>query len=148
MRVQPKDLPGPVADRISVKAAGAVDRHIGNLVRMRRLVLGISQEKLAASIGITFPQVQKYENGTNRISVSRLQQIAEVLGVEPAIFFDGLPRADGSPRDPVEPARPDVQPLRPEAQELMQAWGRIRDPELRGRVLDLVKTLAAQNSAH
>ena len=70
-----------------------VDTHVGALVRQRRLELGMSQEKLADAIGLTFQQVQKYEKGTNRIGSSRLMQIANALGVPPTYFFDGAPSA-------------------------------------------------------
>lgn len=70
-----------------------VDAHVGALVRKRRTELGLSQEKLADAIGLTFQQVQKYEKGTNRISSSRLMQIASALDVPPTYFFDKAPTA-------------------------------------------------------
>jgi transcriptional regulator with XRE-family HTH domain len=69
-----------------------VDKHIGARVRMRRMMLGVSQEKLAEALGLTFQQVQKYEKGVNRIGGSRMQQIAAALEVPPAYFFEGLPK--------------------------------------------------------
>ena len=69
----------------------AVDQHVGNRVRMRRLMLGISQEKLGDALGLTFQQVQKYENGKNRISASRLQHISQILQVPVPFFFEGAP---------------------------------------------------------
>lgn len=71
------------------------DVHVGSRVRMRRMMLGISQEKLGIPMGVTFQQVQKYEKGTNRISASRLQQIAHVLSVPVSFFFEGAPDASG-----------------------------------------------------
>ena len=88
------------------KAPNPVDKHVGSRVRMRRKMLNMSQEHLGDRLGITFQQVQKYENGTNRISASRLQQAARILQVPIPFFFDGAPgrpNPDGSP-----PARPDV----------------------------------------
>ena len=73
------------------KATNPIDRHVGSRVRMQRMMLGMSQEKLGEAIGLTFQQVQKYEKGTNRISASRLQHIAHVLNVPVAFFFDGAP---------------------------------------------------------
>jgi transcriptional regulator with XRE-family HTH domain len=74
-----------------VKDPDGIDKYVGSRVRMRRLMLGMSQEKLADAIGLTFQQVQKYEKGTNRMGASRLQQIANVLEVPPTYFFDGSP---------------------------------------------------------
>ena len=77
------------------KSPNPIDKHVGGRVRMQRMALGMSQEKLGDAIGLTFQQVQKYEKGANRISASRLQQIAHVLGVPVTYFFDGAP---GLPR--------------------------------------------------
>ena len=74
-----------------VKDPHGVDKYVGTRVRMRRLMLGMSQTKLADAIGLTFQQVQKYEKGSNRMGASRLQQIANVLQVPPTFFFEGAP---------------------------------------------------------
>ncbi len=79
------------------KIPNPIDRHVGSRVRMRRMLIGMSQEKLGESLGLTFQQVQKYEKGTNRIGASRLQQIAMVLGVPVEFFFDGAPQEAGFP---------------------------------------------------
>src|SRR5262245_5124638 len=71
------------------KAANPIDHHVGSRVRMRRLMLAMSQEKLGAALGLTFQQVQKYEKGTNRIGASRLQQISHILQVPVAVFLRG-----------------------------------------------------------
>jgi transcriptional regulator with XRE-family HTH domain len=76
---------------LAKKQPNPVDKHVGSRVRMRRLSLGMSQEKLADAIGLTFQQVQKYEKGTNRMGSSRLQQIADVLRVPVTFFFEGAP---------------------------------------------------------
>lgn len=84
------------------KDPNPIDAFVGSRVRMRRLMIGLSQEKLADGLGITFQQVQKYEKGTNRIGASRLQAIADILGVHPSFFFQqdegsvhsGKPAAD------------------------------------------------------
>src|SRR4051795_6452929 len=73
------------------KAPNPVDKHVGSRVRMRRLMLEMSQEKLGEALGLTFQQVQKYEKGTNRIGASRLQQIADILHVSVAFLFEGAP---------------------------------------------------------
>lgn len=122
---------------VSTKGTTEVDRYIGNRVRNRRLQLGLSQQKLADALGLTFPQVQKYENGTNRISVSRLQQIAGVLSMDVVSFFDGVPRGDGA--EPEASAEGS-----PETRELVRAWSAIVDHDVRRGVLDLMKTLAVR----
>src|SRR5271167_3962450 len=76
------------------KVPNPIDRHVGSRVRMRRVILGMSQEKLGEALGLTFQQVQKYEKGTNRIGASRLQQISKTLQVPPAFFFEGSPGAE------------------------------------------------------
>src|SRR6187455_2972368 len=73
------------------KVPNPIDKHVGSRVRMRRMMLGMSQEKLGDALGLTFQQVQKYEKGTNRIGASRLQQIAHFLQVPVAFFFEGAP---------------------------------------------------------
>ena len=79
----------------NTKTPDLIDRHVGGKVRMRRLMLDISQEKVADALGVTLQQVQKYEKGINRIGASRLQQIARVLQVPVAFFFDGAPGGNG-----------------------------------------------------
>src|ERR1700759_5261585 len=80
------------------KAPNPIDKHVGSRVRMRRMMLGMSQEKLGDALGLTFQQVQKYEKGTNRIGASRLQQIAHILQVPVEFFFEGAPGAQISGR--------------------------------------------------
>ena len=80
------------------KAPNPIDKHVGSRVRMRRMMLAMSQEKLGDALGLTFQQVQKYEKGTNRIGASRLQQIANILQVPVSFFFEGAPDlGDGAP---------------------------------------------------
>jgi len=76
---------------MSTKAPNPVDKYVGSRVRMRRIMLGMSQEKLGEALGLTFQQVQKYEKGTNRVGASRLQQISEILQVPVSFLFDGGP---------------------------------------------------------
>src|ERR1019366_7108352 len=85
------------------KIPNPIDTHVGSRVRMRRLILSMSQEKLGDAIGLTFQQVQKYEKGTNRMGSSRLQQIANVLKVPVTFFFEGAPgqsKLDGKTQSP------------------------------------------------
>jgi transcriptional regulator with XRE-family HTH domain len=77
------------------KAPNPVDKHVGGRVRMRRMMLDMSQEKLGDALGLTFQQVQKYENGANRVSASRLQHISDILGVPVPFFFEGAPHVPG-----------------------------------------------------
>ena len=79
------------------KAPNPIDKHVGSRVRMRRMMLGMSQEKLGDALGLTFQQVQKYEKGTNRIGASRLQQISLILQVPVSFFFEGAPAPPGRP---------------------------------------------------
>src|ERR1700756_4580474 len=89
---------------MSTKAPNPVDKYVGSRVRMRRIMLGMSQEKLGEALGLTFQQVQKYEKGTNRVGASRIQQIAEILQVPVSFLFEGGPtgtaKTDGSAEAP------------------------------------------------
>src|SRR5690349_17989111 len=81
------------------KAPNPTDKHVGARVRMRRMMMSMSQEKLGDALGLTFQQVQKYEKGANRIGASRLQQIAHILQVPVSFFFEGAPSAPGAQVD-------------------------------------------------
>ena len=121
-----------------------IDVHVGGRVRLRRIMLGLSQTKLAEALGITFQQVQKYEKGYNRIGSSRLYQIARVLNVSVEYLFEGL-SAGGEPAFAVaeDGAAYDADPLtKREAQELVRAYFRIEDPQVRKRLLDLVRSVS------
>src|SRR5687767_10076610 len=87
------------------KAPSPIDKHVGSRVRMQRILVGLSQEKLGDALGLTFQQVQKYEKGTNRIGASRLHSIAGVLGVPIDFFYRGVP--SGQARGTAAKARPD-----------------------------------------
>src|SRR5205085_12524775 len=78
------------------KAPNPIDKHVGSRVRMRRMMLGMSQEKLGGALHLTFQQVQKYEKGTNRIGASRLQQISHILQVPVSFFFEGAPAPENA----------------------------------------------------
>jgi transcriptional regulator with XRE-family HTH domain len=113
---------------------------------MHRLCGGISQEGLGDALGVTFQQIQSYENGTNRISVGRLHQIAHALGVPVTAFYDGSPEPDVSappPEHPLEAAIGNGQALaRPETLALLQAFARIEDGQLRRDLVALVAAVA------
>src|SRR4030081_531517 len=83
---------------VAKKAPNPIDKHVGSRVRMRRMMLAMSQEKLGDALGLTFQQVQKYEKATNRIGASRLQQISHILQVPVAFFFEGAPSIPGTPQ--------------------------------------------------
>lgn len=122
------------------KSPGPIDRHIGNRVRTRRIMLGMSQEKLAEALGLTFQQVQKYEKGANRIGASRLLQIAGILDVGIEFFFEGLPglRPGGS-TDSIMTEFLTI----PESDRLVRGFLRLKDGEARRKVADLVDWLAS-----
>lgn len=130
---------------MSAKVPNPIDAYVGSRVRMRRLMLGMSQERLADQIGVTFQQVQKYEKGTNRIGASRLQAIASVLAVPVAFFFqqdntqplatDGLGAISG-----LEDLSDFL--TSKEGLSLNKAFMKINDPSVRQSVLMLIKSLA------
>lgn len=127
------------------KTPDPIDRHVGSRVRMQRVLMKMSQEKLGDSLGLTFQQVQKYEKGTNRISASRLQQISKTLNVPPSFFFDGAP-TPGAPGEGFaeESSSQYVVDFLSTAEglHLNRAFARIADPKVRKRILELVATLA------
>ena len=125
-----------------------IDVHVGARVRLRRTMLGISQQKLAAALGVTFQQVQKYERAANRISASRLYHLCRVLGVRIGFFYEGLDPAHaanpGFAEAPAEPFERDPLGQR-EMIELVDAYYAIDDPAVRRRLFELARQLAAKN---
>jgi transcriptional regulator with XRE-family HTH domain len=117
-----------------------VDIHVGARVRTRRLLIGMNQETLARSLGLTFQQVQKYEGGANRVSASRLSQIAEILGVPIAYFFTDLDPDGAAPSARDREARERLQ--RPETIELIRSYYAIADQRKRQQFLEMVKAAA------
>ncbi|MFC7395952.1 helix-turn-helix domain-containing protein [Chelatococcus sp. GCM10030263] len=127
------------------KTPNPIDKHVGSRVRMRRMLMGMSQEKLGEALGLTFQQVQKYEKGTNRIGASRLKQISQVLGVPIGFFFDGAPVTEGEDGGFAEsPSTGYVADFlsTSEGVQLNKAFIRIRDQKVRKRIVDLVNALA------
>ena len=126
-----------------------VDIHVGSRVRLRRTLLGMSQEKLGDALGLTFQQVQKYERGTNRIGSSRLYQLSRILDVPVSFFFDDMPgelappSAGSDARSPVGDAVERDQMSKRETLELVRAYYRIGDPQVRRRIFELVKAVGA-----
>lgn len=129
------------------KKPNPIDIHVGSRIRLRRNMLGMSQEKLGECLGITFQQIQKYEKGTNRVGASRLQAISSILEVPVAFFFEDAPgnRTDGGKGFSEESATTYVVDFlnSSEGLQLNRAFVKIADPKVRRRVLDLVKALAA-----
>ncbi len=130
------------------KAPNPVDRHVGSRVRMRRILVGMSQEKLGEALGLTFQQVQKYEKGTNRIGASRLQHIARHLGVPVEYFFEGAPQIELKQQEGFQEA-PDTNYVADflttsDGVQLIRAFVRIRDGKVRRRFLELVEAVAGE----
>ena len=126
-----------------------IDIHVGRRVRQRRTLLGLSQEKLGEAVGLTFQQIQKYERGANRISASRLYAFSHVLDVPVPFFFEDMPpEISGKGGKPVRGLVKRIQegfsadPLATrETLELVRAYYRINDPNVRKRLYDLVESL-------
>lgn len=132
------------------KSPNPIDKHVGSRVRMRRMMIGMSQEKLGENLGITFQQIQKYEKGTNRIGASRLQHIAQVLGVPVAFFFEGAPSPAGVAGGFSEDASPAYVSdflASSEGLALTRAFLKIADGKVRRRIVDLVEALAEETPA-
>ena len=134
---------------MSTKAPNPVDKYVGSRVRMRRIMLGMSQEKLGEALGLTFQQVQKYEKGTNRVGASRIQQIAEILQVPVAFLFEGSPtgtaNAESSTGSP-SPSYVSDFLATSEGLALTRAFTRISDAKLRRSIVELVEQIAAHES--
>jgi transcriptional regulator with XRE-family HTH domain len=127
------------------KLPNPTDKHVGGRVRMRRIMLGISQEKLGDALGITFQQVQKYEKGTNRISASRLQHISHVLQVPIPFFFEGLPSGSGKANklpDAPFPSYVSDFLATSDGLSLTRAYTQITNQKLRRSIVHLVEGLA------
>jgi transcriptional regulator with XRE-family HTH domain len=128
-----------------------IDVHVGSRVRLRRNMLGLSQEKLGEAIGLTFQQVQKYERGANRIGASRLHELSRILDVPIDFFYDDqdpvrAPALSGFGETPQEGF--DSDPLhRRETQELVEAYYQIAEGAVRRRLVDLAKVLASSEPA-
>jgi len=130
------------------KAPNPIDQHVGRRVRMRRKMLAMSQEKLAAALGLSFQQVQKYEKGANRIGASRLQQISHILQVPVEFFFEGAPNAlapHGSNGGALSTAQIDDFVSGSEGLRLIRAFMRIDNAAVRRRIVMLVQEIAGDD---
>lgn len=133
------------------KRPNPIDIHVGSRVRLRRNMLGMSQEKLGENLGITFQQIQKYEKGTNRVGASRLQAIAQVLKVPVSFFFEDAPGIDNAPAKGMseEGSGAYVYDFLNSAEglQLNRAFMKISDVKVRRKIIDLVKALASEEEA-
>jgi transcriptional regulator with XRE-family HTH domain len=132
---------------MSTKAPNPVDKYVGSRVRMRRIMLGMSQEKLGEALGLTFQQVQKYEKGTNRVGASRLQQISEILQVPVSFLFEGGPSGASSAGGFSEGSSPAYVSdflATSEGLALTRAFTRISDAKLRRSIVEMVEQIAAR----
>jgi len=132
------------------KAPNPIDKHVGSRVRMRRMMMSMSQEKLGDALGLTFQQVQKYEKGTNRIGASRLQQIAHILQVPVSFFFEGSPHVGGGQHsggmnEAPSPAYVSDFLATSDGLSLTKAFMRIKNSKLRRRIVDLVEQIAGED---
>src|SRR6202035_3179372 len=127
------------SDDRSSRRANPVDVHVGSRVRLRRMLLGMSQEKLGEHLGLTFQQIQKYEKGINRIGASRLFDLSRVLAVPVQFFYEELPVSDGAGGFAEQPEGYAVEFLSSrEGLELNKAFARITDPRVRRSIVELV----------
>jgi transcriptional regulator with XRE-family HTH domain len=137
-----------VKEAVVKRIANPVDKHVGSRVRMRRLMLGMSQEKLGNGLGLTFQQVQKYEKGTNRIGAGRLQLISQLLQVPVPFFFEGAPHLPGQPIG-IGPAPSPAYVFNflatSDGLALTKAFMQIEQPELRRRIVHLVEEIAGDD---
>lgn len=133
------------------KVPNPVDVHVGGRIRLRRTLLGLSQEKLGNAVGLTFQQIQKYERGANRVGASRLFQFSQVLDVPVSFFYDdmanevraGQPGFSESEREPFNQEHF----ARRETLELIRAYYSIADPAVRRRIYELTKSVAKMDEA-
>ncbi|MCA1491051.1 MULTISPECIES: helix-turn-helix domain-containing protein [Sinorhizobium/Ensifer group] len=130
------------------KKPNPIDIHVGSRIRLRRTMLGMSQEKLGESLGITFQQIQKYEKGTNRVGASRLQNIATILNVPVSFFFEDAPGEGTGVQSGMSESSSSNYVVdflsSSEGLQLNRAFVRISDPKVRRKLVDLVKALAAE----
>lgn len=130
-----------------------VDIHVGSRMRLRRLLIGMSQEKLGEALGVTFQQVQKYERGTNRIGASRLWDVGQVLEVPISFFFEGLGGYDReglrgvAEEDGLEPLVYDFISSS-EGVQLAAAFAKIDNSKVRRKLLELIRILADEEAGH
>ena len=125
-----------------------IDKHVGSRVRTRRTLLGLNQSQFGKACGIAFQQIQKYERGSDRIGASRLYQISKILDVPVSYFYEDMPEELGQSTPPVTPptgdeAEPDTMHKR-ETLELVRAYYRIENADLRGRLRNTIRAIAGE----
>ena len=129
----------------------SIDIHVGSRVRQRRTLLGLSQEKLASALDLTFQQVQKYERGANRIGAGRLYQLSKALDVPVTYFFDevdgDVAEACGAPSVSAQPPQQADPMAQRETLLLVRAYYSIQDPAVRRRMLDLMRSMGSETGA-
>jgi transcriptional regulator with XRE-family HTH domain len=142
MQLVRKQKAGPLPK----KQANPIDGQVGNRVRLRRMLVGMSQERLGEHLGLTFQQVQKYEKGVNRIGAGRLFQVAQILGVPISYFYEGVIEQSAESMRKGDATTPPVMEFLSsgEGLQLTLAFMRIKDSKVRKRVIDLVKSLAEE----
>ena len=128
------------------KLPNPIDKHVGGRVRMRRMMLGMSQGKLADALKLTFQQVQKYEKGANRISASRLQQMANILQVPVTFFFDDAPGQSKPDGSAPSPAYVSDFLATSDGLALTKAFTQIKNAKLRRCIVDVVKEIAGPDT--
>jgi transcriptional regulator with XRE-family HTH domain len=126
-----------------MKTPKPIDKHVGSRMRMRRMMLGMSQEKLGGAFGLTFQQVQKYEKGVNRMGASRLQQAADILEVAVPFFFEGAPGGHKMGEEAPSPAYVNEFVSSEDGLRLIKAFTRIARPAVRHRIVNLVHEIAS-----
>ncbi len=133
---------------MATKAPNPIDKYVGSRVRMRRIMLGMSQEKLGEALGLTFQQIQKYEKGTNRVGASRIQQISEILQVPVSFLFEGGPTSNAGDgfSEGTSPTYVSDFLATSEGLALTRAFTRITDAKLRRSIVDLVEQIAAREA--
>ncbi len=136
---------------VNKKKPNPIDIHVGSRIRLRRTMLGMSQEKLGDSLGITFQQIQKYEKGTNRVGASRLQNISSILNVPVSFFFEDAPGDPSTGQPGMSEASSSNYVVdflsSSEGLQLNRAFVKIEDPKVRRKLVDLVKALAAEGES-
>ena len=134
---------------MATKAPNPIDKYVGSRVRMRRIMLGMSQEKLGDALGLTFQQIQKYEKGTNRVGASRIQQISEILQVPVSFLFEGGPTSNSGNGfgEGTSPTYVSDFLATSEGLALTRAFTRIADSKLRRSIVDLVEQIAAREAS-
>ena len=126
---------------MSIKTPNPIDAYVGSRLRMRRMMLRMSQEKLGEAFGLAFQQVQKYEKGVNRMGASRLQQAAQILGVSVPFFFEGAQGGHIEGGDTLSPAYIDDFVSSEDGLRLIKAFTRILRPAMRHRIVNVVQEI-------